>query len=80
MRHIHAHDNCGRLGGVHSELHERIPYADGDVHLPPGWGCLPLAEALAELKGFGGAIVLEIQPRCREHLAKALVTVRDLVK
>jgi len=79
LRHIHAHDNCGRLGGVYTGLDARIPYGDGDLHLPPGWGTLPLAESFAHWPEYEGLVIMELQPRCREHYVEALETMRRIV-
>ena len=83
VRHIHGSDNFGRLGGVFDELHFRIPYGDGDVHMPHGWGTLPHAEALAQLAGYEGLYealyVMEIRPRFRDHLGDALAFLRDVI-
>jgi sugar phosphate isomerase/epimerase len=79
VRHIHGHDNFGRLGSVFDRLHERIPYGDGDLHLPVGWGTIPHLESLTQLAHYDGLYVLEIRPRFWEHLPEALRTTRDLV-
>ncbi len=79
VRHLHGSDNFGRLGSVFADLSERIPYGDGDLHLPPGWGTIPHVEALAQLDGYEGLYVLELQPRFREHFAEALQTMRHLI-
>ncbi|MCL7454996.1 MAG: sugar phosphate isomerase/epimerase [Anaerolineae bacterium] len=80
VRHLHAHDNFGRLGWVHTGLHSRLPYGDGDTHLPPGWGRIPHLESLAALDGYEGLYVLEILPRFRAHLAQALESTRQLIE
>lgn len=80
VRHLHGHDNFGRLGSVFDDLHERIPYGDGDLHLPPGWGTIPHLESLAQLSGYEGLYVLEIRPRFRGHFADALQTTRNLIQ
>jgi sugar phosphate isomerase/epimerase len=79
VRHIHGHDNFGRLGSVFDDLHERIPYGDGDLHLPIGWGTIPHLESLVQLVGYEGLYVLEIRPRFREHFAEALQTTQSLI-
>jgi sugar phosphate isomerase/epimerase len=79
VRHLHSSDNFGRLGGVFDELHFRIPYGDGDVHLPHGWGTLPHADALAQLPGYEGLYVIEIRSRFREYLAETLDVVRAII-
>jgi sugar phosphate isomerase/epimerase len=79
VRHVHSNDNFGRLGGVYGGLDERISYGDGDLHLPPGWGAIPQAEALARLSGYEGLCVLEIQPRFRGHFAQGLQYMRHII-
>ncbi|UCC62138.1 MAG: sugar phosphate isomerase/epimerase [Anaerolineae bacterium] len=77
--HLHSHDSFGRLGGTFDDLDERIPYGDGDLHLPPGWGAIPHVETLAQLGEYTGLCVLEIRPRFREHLVEALETMRRII-
>ena len=80
VRHLHGSDNFGRLGGVFDDLSFRVPYGDGDVHLPHGWGTLPHAQALSQLGSYRGRYVMEIRPRFREHFAEALAMMRDVVR
>ena len=79
IRHLHVHDNFGRLGGVFETLIERMPYGDGDVHLPPGWGEIPYSEALPVLSDYEGLFVLEINPHVRDALDESLETARALI-
>jgi sugar phosphate isomerase/epimerase len=79
VRHLHSSDNFGRLGGVFSELRKRIPYGDGDVHIPPGWGEIPHREALAQLPDYDGFYILELNARCQPYFPEALETVRQLI-
>jgi sugar phosphate isomerase/epimerase len=79
VRHIHGHDNFGRLGSVFDGLHARIPYGDGDLHLPVGWGTIPHLESLAQLADYEGLYVLEILPRFRGQFSDALRTTRKLI-
>jgi sugar phosphate isomerase/epimerase len=79
VRHLHGSDNLGRLGGVFDDLNMRVPYGDGDVHMPHGWGNLPHREALQQLPDYEGLYVMEIRPRFRDHFRQALHTLRDIV-
>ncbi len=79
VRHIHGSDNFGRLGGVFDDLNMRVPYGDGDVHMPHGWGSLPHADALRQLPDYRGLYVMEIRPRFRDHFPQALATLRGIV-
>ncbi len=78
VRHLHLHDNLGRLDSGFGQISARMPFGEADLHMPPGWGTIPLAAALAHLPGFDGFCVLEIQPRWAEHRAEALAAARDL--
>lgn len=79
LRHIHSHDNMGRLGSVRTTMHDRLSFGDGDLHMPIGWGTIPHAQVLAQLAGYDGLYVLEIMPRFREHYPEALQTARVLI-
>jgi sugar phosphate isomerase/epimerase len=79
VRHLHSSDNWGRLGGAVDSLTHRVPFGEGDVHLPPGWGAIPHVEALQQLPDYEGYYVLEIRPRFCEHLTAALETARHIV-
>jgi sugar phosphate isomerase/epimerase len=79
VRHLHGSDNSGRLGGVFDAMQFRIPYGDGDVHMPHGWGALPHADALVQLPDYEGLYVAEIRPRFRDHFPDVLSYMRDLI-
>lgn len=79
LRHIHANDNFGRLDDAYDGLGDRNPYGEGDLHLPPGWGSIPLAAALGQLSDFTGILILELRPRYRDRLAEALTTMQAIV-
>ncbi len=77
--HLHINDNFGKLdSGVDYEGY-RLPYGEADLHLPPGWGALPFAEAFERLNDYEGDIVLEIKARYREHLDEALANTRRIL-
>jgi sugar phosphate isomerase/epimerase len=80
VRHVHGSDNEGRLGGVFDDLGPRVPYGDGDVHLPPGWGSIPHAAALAALGDYQGLYTMEVRPRFADHLEEALAFIRRTVR
>jgi sugar phosphate isomerase/epimerase len=72
VRHLHINDNFGRLDVGYSGEDTRMPYGEGDLHLPPGWGAIPLAEAFRRLSGYEGDLILEIKHRYWDHFAEAL--------
>ena len=69
--HLHLSDNCGRLGGFVDSIAERVPYGEGDLHMPPGWGIIPFSDSLAQLPAYKGLLILEIRPRFRDHFGEA---------
>ena len=77
--HLHGSDNFGRLGGIFDSLSDRIPYGDGDLHLPPGWGTIPHIESLAQLPDYEGLYILEIRPRFHEHFGESLKTLQHFI-
>lgn len=80
VRHIHLHDNVGKLDGYSEDQGERLPLGQGDLHMPPGWGNIPLQEALRRLPDYDGLITLEIRPRYQDYLGEALAATRSLVR
>ena len=76
--HVHLHDNCGNrkdsrdgFGG------QRLVIGAGDIHLPLGWGTVPIKEAVGLLKGFEGIINLEIEQRFSYHYSEAVAIVQS---
>ena len=79
VRHLHINDNFGVLDAGHDAEAARLPYGEADLHLPPGWGAIPLAEAFARLGDYAGDIVLEIKERYADHLGEGLAYTRRLL-
>jgi sugar phosphate isomerase/epimerase len=81
IRHLHFHDNFGRLDDVADSIGERLVLGEADAHLPPGWGDIPLAGVLAALRdaNYAGWVVTELRPRYAGHWPEVAATVRRLV-
>ncbi len=79
VRHLHINDNFGRLDAGHDAEGDRLTYGEADLHLPPGWGSIPFAQAFDRLADYEGDIVLEIKARYRDHLAEALANTRRML-
>ncbi|MDO3648390.1 sugar phosphate isomerase/epimerase family protein [Nocardia mangyaensis] len=76
--HIHLHDNFGRM----ARRPEAGPYelellGEGDLHLPPGWGSIPLTEVFSTAFPRDPAIIVEMGHA--RHYAEALATTRALL-
>ncbi|HLV36070.1 MAG TPA: sugar phosphate isomerase/epimerase [Spirillospora sp.] len=74
-RHIHLNDNFGKLDTGFDDGGVRAPYGEADLHLPPGWGTIPLAEAFSRLDNYEGYIILELKERYAEFFASARETI-----
>ncbi len=80
VRHIHWHDNFGHLDWTSEAQEYRLPNGEGDLHMPPGWGNIPLKEVAELLEGYTGWLILEIRPRYRAYYAQALADTQALLK
>lgn len=82
VRHVHFHDNFGRLDDRAESLRERLVFGEADNHLPPGWGTIPLAEIVAILKAasYDGWLVVELRPRYMDHMAEVAATMRKMIE
>jgi sugar phosphate isomerase/epimerase len=80
VRHIHLHDNFGRASGsLEKKQAELMSTGRGDLHLPIGFGEIPISEVLALLNNFHGVVLHEIRPRYREWAKIALELGRQLL-
>jgi sugar phosphate isomerase/epimerase len=82
VKHVHWHDNFGRLDDRSESLAERLTFGEADNHLPPGWGAIPLAEVLAALmqSDYNGWLTVEIRPRYAHVLPEILSTVQHMAR
>lgn len=78
--HVHLNDNYGQteLDGD-ADINEKLALGNGDLHLPPGWGAIPLRDVFAVDFPQQPTVILELRPHFEEHLAEALATTRDLL-
>lgn len=79
VKHLHVNDSFGHLEQGYEALSERLPFGEGDLHLPPGWGRIPYDDALALLPGYEGDLILEIKPLYRDYFSEARQTMRDIL-
>ena len=77
--HLHLHDNFGRTLDMSRESYDhRILCGVGDIHLPLGWGNIPVADLLQTLSGYGGIINLETEYRFRDSYRRDIEWLRAL--
>jgi sugar phosphate isomerase/epimerase len=78
--HIHLHDNFGaRTTMCEHDYSQRITLGAADIHLPLGWGGIPVKEVLRHLNEWDGIINLEIEQRFRDQYGESLALVhRDI--
>lgn len=78
--HIHLTDNFGKVQlDAEADPTENLASGDGDLHLPPGWGAIPLDEVFAIPFERNPIVNLEIKGQFHEHLDEAYETTRRLV-
>jgi sugar phosphate isomerase/epimerase len=72
VRHVHVNDNFGRYDPLRLENFtlyktqtpaDTFPLGKGDLHLPVGWGSIPLERVLALLAGYRGTVIHEYRHR-----------------
>ena len=90
IKHIHVSDNFGRYDEMRLLDYDRYrltPYPNrlllglGDLHLPPGWGEVPLDEAFDILDNYEGIFMLEYYfYRYEPHSREILEAARSYVK
>lgn len=80
VRHLHLHDNFGRIDDVADSMRERLVMGQADNHMPPGWGDIPLAGVVAALTeaGYAGWVVAEVAPRYEPYYEEVLANARAL--
>lgn len=78
VRHLHINDNFGKLDVGFDNEKDRLPYGEADLHLPPGWGAIPFAQAFEKLGDYTGEIILEIKDRYWDHFGDALNNTRRI--
>lgn len=68
VRHVHVNDNFGRYDPLRLEnvtLYrtqtpaDTFPLGKGDLHLPAGWGGIPLEKVFEVLRGYQGTVIHE---------------------
>lgn len=82
VRHLHLHDNLGRMDARVDPLAFGNPtYGFGDLHLPPGQGSLPLEELLRRINFTGRpSCCVELSPGFVNHAGDALQAARNLAE
>ena len=84
--HVHLHDNFGTMmepkgpGPGPGFGGHRIICGIGDIHLPLGWGSIPIDDALAKLENYNGIVNLEIEHRFNYNYKESLSLVREKLK
>ena len=80
VTHLHLNDNLGRTQlDEEVDVDERLSLGDGDLHLLPGWGVVPLPEVFAMPFPQDPIVILELRPHFAEHFPEALIATRELL-
>jgi len=65
LKHIHIHDNFGRanITSQGAPYINRLPFGEGDLHMPPGMGRIPYGKIFPLIREYKGIAMSEIDPR-----------------
>ena len=65
LKHIHIHDNFGRanITSQDTPYRKRLPFGEGDLHMPPGMGRIPYEKIFPLIREYKGIAMAEIDPR-----------------
>ena len=76
--HVHLHDNFGiSLPMSEYDYNHRITCGAADLHLPLGWGTIPVKKVMAALNGYDGIINLEIEKHFDDQYEPSLELARQ---
>ena len=84
LKHVHIHDNFGRvtsgfvLDSLNSPYIDRLPFGEGDLHMPPGMGKIPYDKIISLIEGYGGVAMMEIDPRYKDFYQEAFTTIKKI--
>ncbi|MFQ6066903.1 MAG: sugar phosphate isomerase/epimerase family protein [bacterium] len=84
LKHVHIHDNFGRLtsgfvlDSLRSPYIDRLPFGEGDLHMPPGMGKIPYKKIIPLIKDYRGVAMIEIDPRYKDFYEEALTSVKKI--
>ena len=78
--HVHLQDQFGRPDGIRAPGHgEALAFGVGDLHAPPGWGDLALADLLALVPLRQGTVLIyELAPKFFRFVPETVAALRQL--
>lgn len=78
--HVHLQDQFGRPDGIRAPGHgEALAFGVGDLHAPPGWGDVPLADLLALVPlPEGSVLIYELAPKFFRFIPETVAALREL--
>jgi len=78
LNHIHLADNFGKTDGLGTR---DWTTGLGDLHLPIGWGSVPIKDIMGILKGnYQGVYLLDLHPRFIEFFSDSLEYIQSIVE
>lgn len=79
--HIHLSDNFGKVQlDEAADPAENLIHGLGDLHMPPGWGSVPLESVFAIRFPREPIVLLELKPLFYEHLPEIVSMIRRLIQ
>lgn len=84
LKYLHIHDNFGgltsgfALDSLTTPYIDRLPFGEGDLHMPPGMGKIPYNQIIPLIKEYSGVAMMEIDPRYKDFYQEALTTIKKI--
>ncbi len=74
LKHTHIHDNFGRASITSQDAPyiNRLPFGEGDLHMPPGMGRIPYEKIFSLIREYKGIAMAEIDPRYEPFYGEVL--------
>ena len=81
VRHIHLHDNFGQAcASYENKQYDLTAMGRGDLHMPIGWGTVPISDILSHLGNYVGVITLELRSWFSHYLGEALQNTQSMIQ
>ena len=81
IKHVHLHDCFGKFNSTNEEKDiDLIPFGLGDMHMPLGWGEIPIDGIFRLLRNYDGIICLELKPRYKKFYAHSLQMIKEFMR
>ncbi len=79
VKHIHLSDNLGLLDRGFGIERDRWAFGEADIHMPPGWGCVPYRQVFDRWPDFQGHMIMELETAFHGYGRQARETLQTIL-